>query len=145
MGVRVDRKPHIYPNKRKKKRKHIQWFNLERVVKDWGFIPEYHYVFDLKSRGWWVCKEEPNAFCGNFEYEKRFFRRVYPLKVFDGKNGMMVLGYVGVITYSHMSIHNGRFVFVKDAMNPAHALNYAVSIKREEKLREHIQIITEND
>ena len=144
MGVRVDRKPHVYPKRRKKKRNHIQWFNLERVVKDWGFIPEYYYILDLKSRGWWACKEA-NEFPGNFEHKGKQYRKVYPVKTFDGQNGMMVLGYVGVIYYSHMSIYKGRFVFVKDAMNPAHALNYAVSIKREEKLREHIQIITEND
>lgn len=119
---------HFYPKKRKKKRKHIQFIDYERVLEDWGFVPSLFYIFPTKE-SWWACLPDAN-FYGNIEVQGEYFKPVWPLEFYHGNAGDVVYGYVGVVYYSHGGIHKGKFVFVKNPMNIGHELSHVLAMKR---------------
>lgn len=118
-----------YPENRKKKRVHVQWFNLERVTDKWMVSPEYFYMFQIKGE-WWACTPEGN-FYGNIEINGDYYRPAWPVAFYDGQNGDIVIGYVGVIYYSNMGVHKGRFVFVKNHLSAGEELSRALGYKQQ--------------
>jgi hypothetical protein len=128
---------HFYPKTRKKKRKHAQFMDYSRVVGDWGFSPSLYYVYHVDDLGaWYACQPDRNFF-GNIEVGGEYFRPVISLPFYNGGNGDVVYGYVGVIHHRNMSIHEGRFVFVKNPMNIGQELSYVLGIKREINLQKY--------
>ena len=126
-----------YPENRKTKRKHTQWFDMERIIKDWNFVPSLYYVFQTEE-GWYVF-EKDSYFQGNYEYNGEYFRRVFPLPFWEYGNGCMVYGYVGIIKTSHMGIMEGRFVFMKPVMTAAYVFNHSAGIKTQKNLTKYIE------
>lgn len=123
---------HFYPKKRKKKRKHTQFMEYERVLHDWGFIPSMFHIFPVEQGSkmtWWACLPDAN-FYGNIEVQGEYFKPVWPLDFYDGSAGDVVYGYIGVVYYSHGAIYQGKFVFMKNPMNAGKDLTHALQIKR---------------
>lgn len=120
---------HFYPYKRKKKRFHSQFVNMDRVLEQWGFVPRLYYVFFIKDR-YYACLPDAN-FIGNVRVGDEYFRPVIELPDFEHGSGCVVYGYVGVVQYSSMGILKGRFVFVKNDMNIGLDLTRALSFKSE--------------
>lgn len=121
-----------YPEKRKPKRNHTQWFDMERIIKQWNFVPDLYYVFQTKD-GWFVFQKD-GFFEGNYENNGEYFRKVFPLPFWEYGDGCIVYGYVGIIKTLHMSILEGRFVFLKPLMTAAYILHHSATIKTEKNL-----------
>lgn len=130
---------HFYPVKRKKKRKHTQFMDWDRVLVDWKFVPRMYYVFAIPEKGWWVCLPDKN-FYGNIEVQGYYYRPVMQLPFYEFGSGDMVYGYVGVISHRHKAIHEGRFVFVKNVMNAGRELSQVLAYKYKVHLEKYKEV-----
>ena len=129
---------HFYPKTRKKKRDHTQFMDYERVLDTWGFVPRMYHIFRINN-DYWACLADGN-FYGNIESEGEFFRPVIKLPFWEFGNGAVVYGYIGVISYSSMGIHNGRFIFMKNAMSAAQELSQVVAYKYKVHLEKYKRV-----
>jgi predicted heme/steroid binding protein len=131
---------HRYPEKRKKKDIHVQWMSFDRVLKTWGMSVDYYYMFKVDKQ-WWACQPS-GYFIGNLDVDGDYFKPYFNVKYYDGQNGDVIIGYMGVIYYHSMAIYKGRFVFVKNALSAGEELTAALNkvdkkyCRRERKLRE---------
>jgi len=121
------KKSHNYPEKRKKKKKHIQLMALFRVTDKWLISPDYFYMFFIDGE-WWACQQEA-SFYGHININGQFYKKYFPAEFYDGQNGDVVVGYMGVIYYRDMAIHKGRFVFVKNSFIAGGELSKGLSFK----------------
>ena len=122
----------LYPEKRKKKRLHVQLISFERVTERWQITPFMFYMFFIDN-SWWACEPEGN-FYGNVCIDGDYYKQVYPVDFYDGQNGDVVMGYVGVINSGNMSIHKGRLVFVKNALSAGVELSRSLTYKSEVRM-----------
>jgi len=117
-----------YPEKRKKKRSHAQFFRFYRVIDKWKIVPEIHYMFKIDGE-FWACKPD-SLFNDNLIVGGSTYKPVHSLVDYDGQEGDMVYGYVAIINSANMGVTLSRFVLMKDpVMEMSLDLSYFVGIK----------------
>lgn len=127
----------FYPKNRKKKRKHIQYMDYDRVIKKWQFTPDMYYIFKIDNV-WYACLPDAH-FIGNIIADGEYFRPVHKIDHYNGNNGDAVYGYVGVIYSTNLSMYITRFVFMKNPMNIGSELSYILSFTRRDSFPNYIK------